>query len=153
MGGRLLYLMDVCAAISSARHTNRVCVTAAVDSVDFQSPIRRGEVVTLISRVTRVFNTSMEVQIDVWAEDLIKQTKRKCNRAFYTFVAVDENNRPTAAPPIKAETKAQIRCYENAAKRREMRLLLAGRISLADAPALKSEFLDILRHEDEQQEA
>lgn len=149
MGGRLLYLMDVCAAISSARHTNRVCVTAAVDSVDFHSPIQKGEVVTLISRVTRVFRTSMEVQIDVWAENNIAQTRRKCNRAFYTFVAVDENNKPAVAPPIVPVTDKQKRCYENAGRRREMRLLLAGRISLADAPALKEEFLNILRHENE----
>ena len=150
MGGRLLYLMDVCAAIASARHTNRVCVTAAVDSVDFHSPIRTGEVVTLISRVNRVFRTSMEVEIDVWAENTIERTRRKSNRAFYTFVAVDANNKPTEVPPVIPETEAQKRCYVNAERRREMRLLLAGRIKLADAPALKEEFLMILRGEREQ---
>lgn len=140
-GGRLLHLMDICAAISSQRHTNRVCVTAAVDNVEFNSPIRGGEVITLKSQVNRTFNTSMEIEINVWAENTITRTRRKSNRAFYTFVAMDETNRPTQVPPVIPETEAEKARYEEALRRREVRLLLSGRLNLADAPALKEDLL------------
>jgi len=144
MGGRLLHLMDICAAISAQRHTNRVCVTASVDHVEFQSPIRQGEIVTLRSRVNRAFTTSMEVEINVWAENSRDNTVRKCNRAFYTFVAVDDNNHPVPVPPIVAETEAEKRCYANAAKRREVRLILSGRLSWGDTTHIKEELLSAL---------
>ncbi|GIV60872.1 acyl-CoA thioesterase [Rhodocaloribacter litoris] len=144
MGGRLLHWMDVAGAIAAQRHANRVCVTAAVDSVEFNCPIRVGEVVILESRVNRAFNTSMEVQINVWAENPRDQTKRKCNRAFYTFVAIGEDGRPKPVPPIHPETEEERRCYENAAKRREFRLILAGRLRLEEATHIKSDLLAAL---------
>ena len=133
MGGRLLYLMDICAAISAQRHTNRVCVTAAVDSVEFESPIKQGEIVVIESQVNRAFRTSMEVELNVWAEDPFAQTRRKCNRAYYTFVGVDNDSRPTAIPSIEPETNEEKSRYEDAARRRELRLVVAGRLSLEDA--------------------
>ncbi len=148
-GGRLLHLMDICAAISSQRHTNRVCVTAAVDNVEFNSAIRGGEVITLKSQVNRTFNSSMEIEINVWAENTITKTRRKSNRAFYTFVAMDETNRPTKAPPIIPETDLEKKKYEDALRRREVRLLLAGRLNLDDAPALKEDLLAYLRESKE----
>lgn len=144
MGGRLLHLMDICAAISAQRHTNHVCVTASVDHVEFQSPIRQGEIVTLRSRVNRAFRTSMEVEIHVWAENALEQTVRKCNKAFYTFVAVDSENRPVQVPEIIPETEAQKRCYANAAKRREMRLILSGRMTWGEAHHLKDDLFAAL---------
>lgn len=141
MGGRLLHLMDICAAISAQRHTNRVCVTAAVDSVKFHAPIKEGEIVVIKSQVNRTFRTSMEVELNVWAENPLAQTYRKCNQAFYTFVAVDEHDSPIPVPPIIPETDEERERYENAAKRRELRLLLAGRISLEDAQHIRDEFL------------
>ncbi len=144
MGGRLLHLMDICAAISAQRHTNHVCVTASVDHVEFQSPIRQGEIVTLRSRVNRAFRTSMEVEIHVWAENALEKTVRKCNKAFYTFVAVDEENTPVRVPEIVPETEAEKRCYANAAKRREMRLILSGRMTWGQAHHLKDDLFAAL---------
>lgn len=145
MGGRLLHLMDKAAAISTQRHANRVCVTAAVDSVEFHSPIRQGEIIIIESQVNRAFTTSMEVELNVWAEDPRAQTRRKCNRAFYTFVAVDENIQPTRVPPIVPETDEEKERYENAAKRRELRLVMSGRIELKDATKLRDDMLALIR--------
>jgi acyl-CoA hydrolase len=137
MGGRLLHFMDVCAAIAAQRHSNRVVVTASVDSVDFQSAIKLGEVVVMEAVVNRAFTTSMEVEIDVWAEDTTLGTRRKCNRAFYTFVAVDQNGRPIPVPPLAPETDDERERYEAAQRRRELRLILSGRLRLADADHLR----------------
>lgn len=145
MGGRLLHLMDKAAAISAQRHANRVCVTAAVDSVEFQSAIRQGEIVIIESQVNRVFRTSMEIELNVWAEDPRAETRRKCNRAFYTFVAVDENVNPVTAPPIIPETEQEKERYENAARRRELRLIMSGRLELRNAEALKEDVLTVIR--------
>lgn len=146
MGGRLLHLMDKCAAISAQRHANQVCVTASVDSVEFQGPIRESEVVIIESQVNRAFTTSMEVELNVWAENPRAQTRRKCNRAYYTFVALSSDGRPTEVPPIVPETDAERHRYEQAAKRREVRLVLAGRMALEDATSIREDMLDALSH-------
>lgn len=148
MGGRLLNLMDKGAAISAQRHSNRVCVTASVDTVEFQSPIIQGEIVVIESQVNRVFRTSMEVELNVWAENPRAQTRRKCNRAFYTFVAVDDAGHPVPAPPITPETEEERMRYENAAKRRELRLLMSGRLHLRDAAGLREDVLAAMRGDD-----
>lgn len=145
MGGRLLHLMDKCAAISAQRHTTKVCVTASVDSVDFRSPILQNEVVILESWVNRAFRTSLEVEIAVWAENPREQTKRLCNRAFFTFVALDATGKPTPAPAITPQTDEERANYERAARRRELRLLLAGRLKLDDAVHLKDDILAALQ--------
>ncbi len=137
MGGRLLHLMDICGAIAAQRHSNRTVVTASVDSVDFQSAIRLGEVVILESMVNRAFTTSMETEINVWAEDNTKGDRRKCNRAFYTFVALDPTGTPVPVPPIEPETDDELQRFEGAAQRRELRLILAGRLVLGDAEHLR----------------
>jgi len=145
MGGRLLHLMDKCAAISAQRHANRVCVTAAVDNVEFQSAIRESEVVVIDGRVNRAFQTSMEVELNVWAENPRKETRRKCNRAFYTFVALDEDGAPVPVPSIEPKTDAERDRYEAAAKRRDVRLVLAGRMDLEDAANLKEDMSTALQ--------
>ncbi|MDX1530683.1 MAG: acyl-CoA thioesterase, partial [Rhodothermales bacterium] len=137
MGGRLLHLMDICGAIAAMRHSNRVCVTASVDNVDFQRAIRLGEVVVLEAVVNRAFTTSLEAQIDVWAEDTTTGQRRTCNRAYYTFVAVDQNGRPIPIPPLEPETDEERARYEGAGRRRELRLVLAGRLKPAEAEALR----------------
>jgi acyl-CoA hydrolase len=147
MGGRLLHLMDIAAAISAQRHANRVCVTAAVDTVEFHSPIRLGEVVIIESQVNRTFRTSMEVELNVWAENPREQTRRKCNRAYYTFVAVDDDGRPVAALPITPETEEERVRFDEAERRRELRLLLAGRLSLEKAVNLRADMLSVFRAE------
>ena len=144
MGGRLLYLMDICAAISAQRHTKQICVTAAVDSVTFQSPIKEGEIVVIKGQVNRAFRTSMEVELNVWAENPIKNTYRKCNQAYYTFVAVDNNDRPTEVPQIIPETDDEKDRYLEAAKRRELRLILSGRLTLSDAIHIQNDLMSVL---------
>ncbi len=145
MGGRLLHLMDKCAAISSQRHANRVCVTASVDNVEFQSAIQEGEIVVVESRVNRAFHTSMEIELNVWAENPRKETRRKCNRAFYTFVAIDEEGSTVPVPTIEPKTPAEEERYEAAAKRRDIRLVLANRKDLEDAAHLKEDMLTALQ--------
>ncbi len=139
MGGRLLHMMDKCAAISAQRHANCVCVTAAVDSVEFNAPIFQNEIIVAESQVNRVFSSSMEVELNVWAENPRKQTRRKCNRAFFTFVALNNEGRPQQAPPVHPETDKEKARYDHAAKRREMRLLLAGRLPLEEAQHIKAD--------------
>ena len=138
MGGRLLHLMDVCAAIAAQRHAARTVVTASVDSVDFRGAIRLGEVVAIEAVVNRAFTTSMEVGLTVWAESpRTGGPRRLCNTAFYTFVAVDDDARPTAVPPVRPETEGEHARYHDAARRRELRLVLSGRLDAAAAPSLR----------------
>nr|WP_022834563.1 acyl-CoA thioesterase [Salisaeta longa] len=148
MGGRLLHLMDKCAAISAQRHANRVCVTASVDNVEFQRPIRGGNVVVIESQVNRAFRSSMEVELNVWAENPREQTRHRCNRAFFTFVAIDDAGVTVPVPPVQPETTEERERYEAATKRREMRLLLAGRIDLDEATRLKPDLLATLHSSD-----
>ncbi|MFB6271276.1 MAG: acyl-CoA thioesterase [Salinibacter sp.] len=146
MGGRLLHLMDKCAAISAQRHANRVCVTASVDNVEFQSAIKEGEVVAIEGHVNRAFRTSMEVELNVWAENPLEETERKCNRAFYTYVALDEEGSTVPIPNVDPQTKREQERYEAAAKRRDIRLVLAGRKELGEASSLKEDMFTALQH-------
>ncbi|WP_345114874.1 acyl-CoA thioesterase [Hymenobacter algoricola] len=141
MGGRMMHLMDIAAAVSAQRHSNRIVVTASVDNVSFREPIRLGNVVTLQAQVTRSFSSSMEVHINVWAEDIPSGTKVKSNEAFYTFVAVDQSGRPIDVPEAVAETPEEISLYDGALRRRQLRLVLGGRMKPQEATELKSLFV------------
>ncbi|MCE3007925.1 MAG: acyl-CoA thioesterase [Bacteroidetes bacterium] len=127
MGGRLLHLMDIAAAIAAGRHSNRVCVTASVDFVDFKSPIKLGEVVIITARVTCAFTTSMEIKLQVWAENTLHGTRRECNHAYYTFVAVDQGGQPIPVNELKPTTAEELELQAGAKRRRELRLILAGK--------------------------
>lgn len=140
MGGRLLHWMDICAAISAQKHANMLSVTAAVNNVSFNNPIKLGNLVTLKSKVVRTFNTSMEVYIEVWSEDISRNFKFKSNDAFYTFVALDPNGHPTKVPQIEPETEEEQKFFKNALVRKQLKLLLAGRKQLSDMPELKEQF-------------
>jgi len=122
MGGRMMHLMDIAAAISAQKHSNRIVVTASVDNVSFRDSIKLGNVVTLQAQVTRAFSSSMEVHIDVWAEDIPSGTKMKTNEAFFTFVAVDQSGRPIDVPEAVPESEDEIRLYDGALRRRQLRL-------------------------------
>lgn len=137
MGGKLMHWMDVVAAISAQRHSNRVAVTASVDNVSFKAPIKLGNVVTLKAKVTRAFNTSMEVYIEVFAEDVPAMKKFKSNEAFFTFVALDETGKPITIPPVLPESTLEKELYESAGTRRELRLVMAGKIKPTDADGLR----------------
>jgi len=139
-GGRILHWMDIASAIAAGKHSNAVVVTASVDNVSFENPIKLGDVVTLTARVTRSFNTSMETHIEVWAENLPSQTRYKCNEAYYTFVALDSNGKPRKASTLIPETDAEKKMYDTAMARRELRLVLAGRLKMADSKELKKSF-------------
>ena len=140
MGGRMMHLMDIAAAIAAQKHSNRIVVTASVDNVSFSHAVRLGNVVTLKAQVTRAFSSSMEVHIDVWAEDIPSGTRVKSNEAFFTFVAVDQLGRPIDVPEAVPTTEEETRLYDGALRRRQLRLVLAGRMQPAEATELKALF-------------
>lgn len=140
MGGRLLHWMDIAAAISAQKHCNRIVVTASVDNVSFKQPIKLGDVITIEAKVTRSFNTSVEVRLDVWAENIPSGARAKSNEAYYTFVAIDEEGKTIPVPELKPETAEEIELFDGALRRRQLRLVLAGKMSPDDAFELKALF-------------
>lgn len=122
LGGQLMHWIDICAAMAASRHSNRVCVTASVDRIDFHHPIRLGYAVILVASVNRAFNTSMEVGVKVYSNCFKTGEQVHTNTAYLTFVSVDENLKPVQAPPIVPESEDEIRRYEQALQRREDRL-------------------------------
>lgn len=140
MGGRLMYWMDIAAAISGTKHCNAPVVTASVDNISFTNPIRLGNVVHIEAKVTRAFNTSMEVHLNVWGEDIIQQYRYKSNEAYYTFVALDPNSKPRIVPHLEPETEDEILLFESALRRRQLRLILGGKMKPVDAVELKALF-------------
>ena len=140
MGGRLMHWMDISAAIAAQKHCNSIVVTASADSISFKQPINLGNVVTLRSQVTRAFNSSMEVFIEVTADDIPAGKKIMTHRAYFTFVAVDQNSRPSEVPELIPETPEEIEQFDGALRRRQLRLVLAKRMKPEDAVELKSIF-------------
>lgn len=140
MGGRLLHWMDVTAAIAAHRHCRRVCVTASVNNVSFNRPIKLGDMVIIESKVSRSFSSSMEVFIDVWLEEHTTGVKIKSNEAIYTFVAVDQLGKPIDVPELIPETEEEIKRYGGALRRRQLSLILAGKMKPNDATELKALF-------------
>ena len=141
MGGNLLRWMDICSSIAASKHSGSMVVTAAVDNVSFQRSIQEGDVVTIHGKVTRVFNTSMEVHLEVFTQSFGDDTRHKSNDAFYTFVSLDNGGRPKKVPQAIPETVEEKRLFEGALRRREMRLILAGRMKPEEAKELKAIFL------------
>ncbi|WKN43075.1 acyl-CoA thioesterase [Tunicatimonas pelagia] len=140
MGGRLLYWMDIVAAIAAQKHSNSYVVTASVDNVSFSHPIKIGNVVTLKAKVTRAFNTSMEVHIEVQAEDVPSSQVVESHRAFFTMVAVNLRGNKTKVPELIPETEEEQQLFAGALRRRQLRLVLAGRMKPDEANELRSIF-------------
>jgi acyl-CoA hydrolase len=140
MGGRLMHWMDIAAAISSQKHCNCPVVTASVDNVSFANPIKLGNLLTIESKLTRSFHTSMEVYLRVWGEDLSAQYRYLSNEAYMTFVALDPNGRPRKVPEIVPETEIETKMYEGALRRRQLRLILGGKMKTEDAGELRALF-------------
>ncbi|GEM65652.1 acyl-CoA thioesterase [Sphingobacterium faecium NBRC 15299] len=138
MGGRLLYWMDICSAMAAQKHCNSPVVTVSVDNVSFKRSIRLGEVVTIEAKVTRAFNTSIEVRMEVFAQNLPLGTKEKSNEAYYTFVAIDGHAKPQPIPKVIPETELEHRLYDEAMRRRELRLILSGKLDPSKATELKN---------------
>ncbi|MFP2997024.1 acyl-CoA thioesterase [Spongiivirga sp. MCCC 1A20706] len=139
-GGELLARMDRAASIAARRHSRRIVVTASVNHVAFNRAIPLGSVVTVEAKVSRAFTSSMEIFIDVWTEDRESGARAKANEAIYTFVAVDETGRPVAIPKIKPETALEKERYEAALRRKQLSLVLAGKMEPKDASELKALF-------------
>ena len=140
MGGRLLHWMDIAAAISGQKHCNRTVVTASVDNVSFKHPIKLGDVVSIEAKVTRAFNTSVEVRLDVWAQNIPSGTRVKSNEAYYTFVALDTAGNTVQVPELLPETEEEISLFDGALRRRQLRLILGGKMNPDDATELKALF-------------
>lgn len=140
-GGELLAWMDVISSISAHRHCKRVVVTAAVNNVSFQHPIEQASIVTLEAKVSRAFTSSMEIFVDVFVEDNVTGVRVKCNEAIYTFVAVDQNGGPIAVPELIPETALEKQRYDGALRRKQLSLILAGKMKPDDAKELKKLFM------------
>ncbi|HEY4110303.1 acyl-CoA thioesterase [Puia sp.] len=141
MGGRLMYWMDIAAALSAGKHCNAPVVTASVDNISFENPIKLGNVVHIEAKVSRAFKSSMEVHMKVWGEDLTQQYRYKSNEAYYTFVALDPNRRPRPVPEVNAETDEEKKLYDGALRRRQLRLILGGKMQPEEAGELKAFFM------------
>lgn len=123
LGGSLMHWIDIAGAIAAWRHTNRICVTASVDELNFLHPIKEGEVVVLRASVNRAFHTSVEVGVKVSKENPATGERRHTNTAYLTFVALDDAGRPTAVPAVRPSSPEERRRYRDAARRRKLRLL------------------------------
>ena len=139
-GGRLMQWMDLIASISAHRHCRRVVVTASVNNISFNKPIKFASIITLEAKVSRAFTSSMEIFIDVWVEDPTNGDKMKCNEAIYTFVAVDQNGSPLPMPDLIPETQLEKERYDGALRRRQLSLILAGKLKPSEATELKKLF-------------
>jgi acyl-CoA hydrolase len=140
MGGRLMHWMDVVSAIAGQKHCNSIVVTASVDNISFRTPIHLGDVVTLRARATRAFNSSVEIRIDVDAENIPEGRKVASHSAYFTFVAVDKDGKPVEIPEVVPETDEEKQLYAGALRRRQLRLILSGRMKPSEANELRSLF-------------
>ncbi len=127
LGGTVMHLIDIAGAISAHRHARSIVVTASVDNLAFLQPIRVGQLILLHAHVTRVFHTSMEVEVKVYLEDYLTGERRQTSSAFVTYVALDQDGRPTRVPPLIPRTAEERRRYREALERRRYRLGLAAR--------------------------
>ncbi|HEX5154882.1 MAG TPA: acyl-CoA thioesterase [Parafilimonas sp.] len=141
MGGRLMYWMDIAAGITAVKHCNAPCMTASVDNLSFKNPIKLGNVVHIEAKITRAFNTSMEIHLKVWGEDNLHQYRYESNEAYFTFVALDPNNRPRPVPAVVPETDEEKLLFDGALRRRQVRLILGGKMKPHDASELKALFV------------
>lgn len=141
MGGRLMHWMDIAAAISAMRHCNLPVVTASVDNVSFARPVKLGNVLTIHTKVTRAFNTSMEVYLKVLGEDLQSQTKYLSNEAYFTFVALTPDGIPAKVPELIPETEEETEKFSGALRRRQLRLILGGKMKVDEAMELRALFV------------
>jgi len=144
MGGYLMRWMDIVCAICAGKHCEAHVVTAAVDHISFQNPIHLGDVITLEANVTRAFTSSVEVFVEVYANDMKGQQARRCNHAYFTFVALDDKRKnPIPVPPVLPLSNEEQNLYDSAARRRELRLILSGRIKPKDATEVRKFFADM----------
>jgi acyl-CoA hydrolase len=140
LGGRLMYWMDLAGAMAAMKHCNKPCMTASVDNLSFKKPIKLGNLVHIEAKVSRAFHTSMEIHLRVWGEDILDQYTYLTNEAYFTFVALDLQNRPIEVPALVTETEEEKHIYDGALRRRQLRLVLAGKMKAEEAHELKALF-------------
>jgi acyl-CoA hydrolase len=140
-GGKLMQWVDITAAIAAQRHCGRVVVTASINHVSFDNPIKQNSIVTLEAKVTRAFTSSMEIFVDVYLENPVTGQQTKCNEAILTFVAIDQNGSPLPVPPLTPETELEKKRYDGALRRRQLSLIFAGRMKPDEATELKALFV------------
>jgi acyl-CoA hydrolase len=128
LGGKVMHLIDICAAIAATRHCRRPVVTASFDQMSFLHPIKVGELVHVKASLNRAFHTSMEIGVKVWSENLLAAERKHTSSAYLTFVALDDNGKPVAVPPYQPRTEEQKRRWEQAEIRRQQRLEMRKRI-------------------------
>lgn len=142
-GGELLARMDRISSIAAKRHAESFqVVTASVNHVSFNTPVPLGSILKLEAKVTRAFSSSMEIYVDVWIIDPVSHEEIYSNNGIYTFVAVDEYNRPVKVPEIKPETPLEKERYDAALRRKQLSLILAGKMKPSEANELKALFKD-----------
>ncbi len=140
MGGRLMYWMDIAGGIAAGKHCNAPSMTASVDNLSFKNPIRLGNIVHIEAQVSRAFNTSMEIHMKVWGEDSLHQYRYESNEAYFTFVALDPNGKPRKVPELIPETEEEKALYDGALRRRQLRLVLGGKMKADEATELRALF-------------
>ncbi|MEN9337368.1 MAG: hypothetical protein RLZZ500_2355 [Bacteroidota bacterium] len=141
-GGELLARMDRAASIAARRHSRRIVVTASVNHVAFNRSIPLGSVVTIEAKVSRAFTSSMEIYLDVWIEDRESGIRTKANEAIYTFVAVDDMGNPVPVPALEPQTEEEQARFAAALRRKQLSLVLAGKMKANDATELKALFIE-----------
>jgi acyl-CoA hydrolase len=134
LGGAVMHLVDICGAIAAHRHCGSYVVTAAIDHMDFRYPIKVGEIIILKASVNRVFHTSMEVGVKVFQENVITGKRRHSNSAYLTYVAVDPDGKPHAAPPVIPKNAQEKRRYREAGLRRKWRVEQGARLGSFAGP-------------------
>ena len=139
-GGELLARMDKVASIAAIKHSGSVVVTASINNVSFGEPVPNGSILTIEAKVSRAFTTSMEVFIDVWKQNKTHPEKFKVNEAIYTFVAVNRQGKPVKVPKLIPQTDIEINRYDAALRRRQLSLVLAGKMIPSEASELKAIF-------------
>ena len=139
-GGELLARMDRACSISARRHSHQIVVTASVNHVAFNNIVPVGSVITIEAKVSRAFKSSMEIYVDVWIEDLQSQVRSKVNEGIYTFVAVDKEGKPITVPQLQPETALEKERYEGALQRKQLSLILSGKMKPTDASELRALF-------------
>jgi len=140
-GGELLARMDRVTSIAASRHANRICVTASVNHVAFNKAVPVGSVLQMEAKVTRAFSSSMEVYVDVWKEDRATGKREKVNEGIYTFVAVDNHGKPVKVPQLIPETSLEKERYASALRRKQLSLVLSGKLDPKEATELKALFV------------
>jgi len=139
-GGELLARMDKVASIAAIKHSEEIVVTASINNVAFGEPVPNGSILTLEAKVSRAFNSSMEVFIDVWKQNKTDKKKVKVNEAIYTFVAVNQRGKPVKVPLIIPQSELEQKRYDAALRRRQLSLVLAGKMEPSEATELKAIF-------------